>query len=102
MFQCRIKVVEITVQKELAEKLHIAPVKPCPLYSVGQEWTLSHYGRPLDLCENAWIAIHRMVYAVMSGAGSEIGGRCWVEDGKRAVVCCNDGLRPVIFELTRV
>lgn len=102
MFQCKIKVVELTVRNDLAAQLQAAPVTPCPIFSVGQEWLLSHYGRPLDFCENAWTAIHRMVYAVMTGVGSEITAPCWVEDGRRAVVCCNDGLRPVVFELTRI
>ena len=100
MYQCNIRVLETTVQK-FSDELHIPPVGPCPVFSVGQEWTLSHYGRPLDFCENAWTASHRTVYAVLSGAGSAIGGS-WVEDGKQAIVCCNDGRRPVIFELTRV
>jgi len=102
MVPCKIKVVEVSVNRKLADQLHIFPLAPCPLYQAGREWILRHYCRPLDLCENAWTAIHRIVYAIMSGAGSDIGGRCWVEDGKRAVVCCNDGLRPVVFELTRL
>jgi len=101
MYRCKIKVLETTVQIALAEKLHQPVPEPCPLYSPGKDWILSHYGRPLDLCEDAWTAIHRTVYAVLSGAGSKIGGH-WIEDGKRAVVCCNEGLRPVLFEVTRI
>ena len=101
MYHCKIKVLETTVQTRTAQMLHLDLPSPCPLYQAGKEWTLFHYGRPLDLCEEAWTAIHRTVYAIMSGAGSQIGGS-WIEDGTHAVVCCNNGLRPVLFELVRI
>lgn len=100
MYHCKIKVLETTVQSAFAEKFHLPAPTPCPLYQPGKQWILTYYGRPLDLCEDAWTAIHRTVYGVLSGAGASIGGH-WLEDGKRAVVCCNEGLRPVLFEVSR-
>lgn len=101
LHQCKIRVLKTTVQEDYLRLLPPQEQAPCPVFHEGQEWTLWHYGRPLDFCEEAWTAINRTVYAIQSGTGGRMGG-CWIEEGVRAVLCCSDGRRPVFFELSRV
>ena len=58
------------------------------------------YAKPDGLCDEAWKAIYQYVFALAHGAESGLfyyGD--WIDKPGVAIVCCNDGLRPVIFKL---
>jgi len=101
MYQCRITVVDTAFNHALAAQLNAADDGPCPLYQPGKSWTITHYGRPLDFCEQAWTCVHRFVYAILSGAGEKLGGR-WMENGRRMYASCSDGMRITVFLLERL
>lgn len=58
------------------------------------------YAKPDGLCDAAWKAIHQYVFALAHGAESGLFS-CGdgIDKPGVAIVCCNDGLRPVIFTL---
>jgi uncharacterized repeat protein (TIGR04076 family) len=95
--------VKITVLKRFhpEEVFKDPPVKakyggPCALFKEGQTF---HVGdtMPSGFCPYAWDAIFYAIITLRSnGNFSE-----WYEEPGTAVVCCTDGLRPVIFKLER-
>ena len=50
-------------------------------------------------CAEAWDAISRYIYTGLQG-GSIMRG--WMADDRVMIACCNDGTRPVIFEIRRL
>ena len=47
-------------------------------------------------CGEAWDAISRYVYTALQG-GSIM--HKWTNDDRMMIACCNDGTRPVIFDI---
>jgi uncharacterized repeat protein (TIGR04076 family) len=97
--------VKITVLKRLNasdifEEMPVTPltsVEACELFKDGQEFIVSEDGKmPEGFCTPAWNTIHRNIWMLRFG-----GNLPWYEEKGVAVVCCEDGLRPVIFKLER-
>jgi uncharacterized repeat protein (TIGR04076 family) len=95
--------VKITVLKrfDTKEVFKDSPVKakysgPCPVFKEGQVFH-TDVNKPSGFCPYAWDAIFAMINTL------RFGGNCseWYEEPGVAVVCCPDGLRPVIFKLER-
>jgi uncharacterized repeat protein (TIGR04076 family) len=69
---------------------------PCPIFKEGQVFHVDD-SMPTEFCPYAWDAIFWAIVTLRSnGNFSE-----WYEESGVAVVCCTDGLRPVIFKLER-
>lgn len=99
MRQVKITVLKTTLDRELAGQYGIAGLGPCPMHQAGQTF-LADYAKPDGLCDEAWKAIYQYVFALAHGAESGLfyyGD--WIARPGVAIVCCNDGLRPVIFKL---
>jgi uncharacterized repeat protein (TIGR04076 family) len=71
---------------------------PCTRFEEGQEFVLNGIGRPAGFCDWAWNDIHK-VYVALAHGGSFAP---WMRDGNTNVVCCTDGLKPVVFKLERI
>lgn len=74
-------------------------VGPCPLLEEGD--TFLYEGNaimPKDFCPWAWIDIYRGVSAISLGA---ICTPWYNKDGMQ-ILCCTDGVRPVIFSVEAV
>ena len=69
----------------------------CPLFEVGDEFVLDIGEPPEGFCQAAFADIYRYVSGLRFGANYP-----WMAQPGTAMVCCTDGLRPVIFQLTRV
>lgn len=72
-----------------------APV--CPLFMEGQEFITDYTTIPEGFCAGAWADIFRFVCGLQGGANYP-----WINEPGRVLACCNDGFRPVIFQLERV
>ncbi|WP_288268795.1 TIGR04076 family protein [uncultured Methanobrevibacter sp.] len=60
------------------------------------------YAKPEGFCDEAWKAIYQYVFALSHGAGEDLFYYDdWIRKPGVAIVCCNDGLRPVIFKLEK-
>jgi uncharacterized repeat protein (TIGR04076 family) len=73
-----------------------AAEQPCR-YRPGDSWVVSTFEAPGGLCTWAITAMAPYLATLRFG-----GSLPWEEDKDRAVVCCPDAPRPVIFELRRM
>ena len=99
MRRVKITVLKTTLDHELAGQYGMPGLGPCPMHQAGQTF-LADYAKPDGLCDEAWKAIYQYVFALAHGAESGLfyyGD--WIDKPGVAIVCCNDGLRPVIFKL---
>lgn len=99
MKKVKITVLETTLNRALAEEYGVEGLKACPMMEQGQVF-YADYAKPEGFCDEAWKAIYQYVFALAHGAGSDLfyyGD--WIRKPGVAIVCCNDGLRPVLFKL---
>jgi uncharacterized repeat protein (TIGR04076 family) len=97
----KIKVLKVMDPKEV---FPIPPIKeskplpPCDVFKEGQEFIIeSPFDMPKDFCSSAWFTLFPAIRLLAFG-----GDYPWVEEPGKAVLCCIDGLRPVIFKLERI
>ena len=99
MNKVKITVLQTTLNKEWADQYGVEGLSTCPFQKVGQVF-YADYAKPDGLCDEAWKAIYQYVFALAHGAQNGLfyyGD--WIKEKGVAIVCCNDGLRPVIFKL---
>lgn len=99
MNKVKITVLRTTLQDDLAKEYGVKGLSTCPFHNEGQIF-MADYAKPKGLCDEAWKAIYQYVFALAHGAPKDLwyyGG--WIKIPGVAIVCCNDGLRPVIFKL---
>lgn len=97
------KKVKITVlEKHFYEKLaddyltEKRSVGPCPLLEVGDTFLFEGSAvMPKGFCPWAWIDIYRGVSAISAGAVCSP----WYNKDGLQILCCTDGVRPVIFSV---
>lgn len=97
--------VKIVVLKKLTSRDIFGDTPPmgeareaCDLFKVGQEFIVGEDGRmPEGFCTWAWNDMYGVVTALMYG-----GNFPWMKQRGTCILCCTDGLRPVIFELRRM
>lgn len=98
MPKVKIRVLKTICFKELAMNYgHSDNYHSCPVFQEGDEFiTEDPFGNkmPEGFCHMAWQSLF-MPVSVLAGGGKVLG----IDD--KHIVCCNDGLRPVIFELSR-
>ena len=94
--------VKITVLKrfDTKEVFKDPPVKakysgPCPIFKEGQVFHSDDFSMPSGFCSYAWYGISAPVYMLMCG------GNAPPHEEGVSVICCPDGLRPVVFKLER-
>lgn len=97
MKKVRITVMEKTFNEKYVQEYGVENIGPCPLLEEGQTF-LTTFEKPADFCEEAWSALQKYVFALSAGADNFFDHR-WTKDDRKLIVCCNDGLRPVIFKL---
>ena len=99
MKKVRITVLKTTLDEELARQYGAPGLKACPMLRAGQVF-YADYAKPEGLCDEAWKAIYQYVFARAMGEGEGLfyfGD--WIREKGVAICSCNDGLRPVIFNL---
>lgn len=94
------KRVKITVLKctrnEFADQYGVEGLGKCPWHHEVDVFIFDRE-KPAGLCEDAWIALERYVFALSFGATEFWEG--WLKEPGAVINCCNDGMRPVIFKL---
>ena len=76
------------------------PVTPCPVFTEGQEFIYDHSGdgnKPTGFCEQAWNDIYPKGMT-LAHKGTFLG---WMKEDGISIVCCTDGIRPVVFKIER-
>lgn len=74
-------------------------VGPCSLMTVGDEFLYEGGAKmPAGLCPWAWIDIYQGVNALSAGATYAP----WNNQNGVQILCCTDGIRPVVFKLEAV
>ena len=99
MEQVKVTLLETILTRVLAEEYGAEGLKACPMMKQGQVF-YADYAKPQGFCDEAWKAIYQYVFALAHGAGENLfyyGD--WIRKPGVAIVCCNDGLRPVLFKL---
>lgn len=74
-------------------------VGPCPLLEVGDTFLFEGSAvMPEGFCPWAWIDIYRGVSAIAAGATYTP----WNNKDGMQILCCTDGIRPVVFSVEAV
>lgn len=72
---------------------------PCPLLAIGDVFLYEGSAKmPDGFCPWAWIDIYRSVSAMSSGSTC----RPWNLNDGQTIVCCTDGIRPVVFNVEAI
>jgi len=89
--KCKITVIKKDYYPDLYQKYTKEKGSICTAFKVGQEFLVTiPYSPPKNFCSWAWADIRPSIHSVF------FGGR------KSSIVCCTDGLRPVVFNVERV
>lgn len=100
MNKCKIEVIKTTFDEELAKDYGCKDLGRCPLHNVGDVF-YGDYAKPQGLCDEAWKAMYQYVFAIAHNSDVFYDGT-WIDKPGIAICSCNDGLRPVIFKITRM
>lgn len=96
MKKVRIEVLKKLFYEELADRYLTEgrDVGPCPLLQEGDTFLFEGSAvMPKGFCPWAWIDIYRGVNALSAGASYAP----WNNRDGLQVLCCTDGIRPVVF-----
>ena len=99
MRKCKITVLKRIVHQDLVDAYMEpgAATLPCPHFVEGQEFVVQDQPGP-DFCDAAWNDIYKAYVALMQGGSFAP----WMKDDHTMIVCCSDGIRPVVFKLERM
>ncbi len=72
---------------------------PCPHFAEGDEFIVRYIGVRPDgfFCDWAWNDIQKVLLAMQVGGDFNP----WMKNEKTFIVCCTDGIKPVVFKLER-
>lgn len=101
VYRVRIKVIRKELYRELAKEYlsDEENVTSCPLLNIGDEFIYEKSAQmPEGFCPWAWIDIYATVSAISNGATY----RPWYKNDGTSIICCGDGIRPVIFKIERI
>ncbi len=97
----KITVIKREYYQEPADRFLVNPqAGKCAVFREGQEFivTRENYERfayENNFCAAAWDVIKIKVYAALQGGNFYWEG--WIKDRKKQILCCDDGIRPVVF-----
>jgi len=101
MNSVRITVLKCEFYPDLAEAYlsEGASAGACPLQREGDVFVYSGGAeKPEGLCPWAWIDLYTAVSSLYAG-GDE---NTWYKNGSTRILCCTDGVRPVVYRLELV
>ena len=98
MNKCKVTVLRRNTTEGIFDKYSEDKDEKCPIFKEGQEFIIDDPAKmPDDFCAYAWSDISRDTVALMCGADYP-----WIKQANTAIVCCTDGLKPVIFKLEMI
>jgi len=72
---------------------------PCAVFADGQEFVVDESLHcPENFCSGAWHNVYQNAQCLMLGGNYPT----WMKDEKVMILCCIDGIRPVVFKLERI
>ena len=90
-----LKKIELSeIHKEYAVK---GSPTTCIRYKEGQEFISKNVQKPNGFCSWAWVVVQEKV--VFLGLGHDYP---WIKQKGTELVCCSDGLHPVIYKVERI
>lgn len=98
----KITVLKKEFYKEYAEEFLTegASVGACPELETGDEFVYEGGAvMPEGFCPYAWLDIFSCVSTL---AGSKEVDNTWYKNLKSKIICCTDGVRPVVFKLEQI
>ena len=101
MYEVEIRVIKTEFYPDIAEKYLLAGEKAgaCSVHKAGDVFIYKGENeKPEGLCPTAWLDICRAVTAISNGASYHT----WNNREGQTIGCCGDGVRPVVFEITRI
>lgn len=94
MHKVKITVLSVELKQELIAAHGCGRLDACPWHKEGDSF-ITDFRKPDGFCADAWCCIEKYVFT-LAHTRKPLFWNDWAEPGK-AVVCCNDGLRPVTF-----
>ena len=88
-----VKDVKITVTQVVNQETATAKANANVNSKVGDEFVAKNCEKPAGLSDSAWLGMKRRVVELATGDSDPL-----LADGKTSV-CCNDGARPVYYDL---
>ena len=99
MKKCKIEVIKTFFDEELAKEYGVT--RPCPAHKVGDVY-YADFAKPEGFCDEAWKAIYQYVFALSHMSDDTLFYGDWIQTPGVSINCCNDGIRPVVFKITRL
>ena len=94
MNKVKITVLAVEIKANLIEQYGYEKLQACPWFHEGDTF-ITDFRKPDAFCTDAWTCIDKYVFT-LAHTKEPLFWDDWAKKGK-AVVCCNDGLRPVTF-----
>ncbi|MGZ7096353.1 MAG: TIGR04076 family protein, partial [Methanobacterium sp.] len=100
--KCKITVLNIDLNEELAHEYCQNDVTKCPVFAEGNEF-IAGFEKPDGFCDWAWNDIYRFIAVLLSGGNfSKDHFEGWMKGNKTMIACCTDAIRPVTFKIERI
>lgn len=99
MNKVKITVIETDYKEELIKQYGSPLLEVCHRHKVGDTY-ITAFQKPEQLCEDAWCCIEKFVFT-LAHTDEPLFWNDWSKQGT-AIVCCNDGFRPVTFKIERL
>ena len=99
MKRCKIEVIKTTFDEELAKEYGVKCA--CPAHKVGEVF-YADFAKPEGFCDEAWKAIYQYVFAMCHMEGDTLIYGDWIQTPGVSINSCNDGIRTVVFKITRL
>lgn len=100
MTKLKISVVKVVDPEQFLDEWPVEKLDwmvECPYFHEGQEFEITKDKMPEGFCESAWRCMYPSVDVLING-----GNYSYFKEKGVSVVCCNDGLRPVVFKIERI
>ena len=86
------------IYEDLIEKYELPQINPCPI-EVGFVFISDGINKPEGLCDSAWETLYPFIESIKNNKPIF---RNWMRDDSKAIVSCNDGIRPMTFLIERI
>ncbi|MBI9050854.1 MAG: TIGR04076 family protein [Anaerolineaceae bacterium] len=101
MRKCKITILRKMYNADYAKAYTQSDAAMCNSFEEGQEFIVENMVRPPDdFCAWAWVDIQRSIQTLLRGGNFSDTG--WMKKDNELIVCCSDGIRPVVFKLERI
>jgi uncharacterized repeat protein (TIGR04076 family) len=97
MSKCKITILQITFNENIAKTYSKDWLGPCTIFKEGQEFIINDpWTIPEGFCSTAWGDIFKNIQTIC------LGGNFPSKNEGVNISCCVDGVRPVIFKIERI